>query len=76
MCIFIYVCVYTLLFIYMYLYICVCVHICLYIRIYIFLYICLHVCECGASFPLITPLTLDMYLTMLSVKHGGFKYHV
>ena len=27
------------------------------------------------SFPLIAPLTIDSYLTMLSVKQGGIKYH-
>ena len=28
------------------------------------------------SFPWIAPLTLDMYLKMLSTKQGGIKYHV
>ena len=27
------------------------------------------------SFPWITPFTLDLYLTRLSVKQGGNKYH-
>ena len=27
------------------------------------------------TFPWITPLTLDLYLIMLSVKQGGIKYH-
>ena len=68
--------------------ICVCVCVCVYIYMYIYVYIVkgdlkapfamatIPRCKSGCySFPWISPLILDLYLIMLSIKQGGIKYH-